>query len=144
VIWIANFFRSSNERVIGIICFETEGHYSDEPKSKIIPPPIDSFFDHDSGNFLPIVNDRSSKQFLKSVVNQFASVSDFPSVGSIAEQSFVDLEISDQVSFGREGFKAIMVTDTLLTRSPKPMLTLRRSALAKTLGRSLTMWPWLR
>jgi hypothetical protein len=99
-----------------------EGHHSDEPKSQIVPPPIDSFFDHDEGNFLAIMNDRSSKQLLKSVVNQFASVSDFPCVGLIAEQRFVDLEMSDQVSFWREGFKAIMVKDNVLMRTPKPVL----------------------
>jgi len=112
--------RSQGERVVGMICLETVGHYSNEPKSQTIPPPIDSFFDHDRGNFLAIMSDRSSGQFLKSVVNQFANVSDFPCVGLIAEQGFVGLEMSDHVSFWREGFKAIMVTDTVFMRTPKP------------------------
>jgi hypothetical protein len=116
----SNMLRSQGERVIGMICLETVGHYSDEPKSQMIPPPIDSFFNHDRGNFLAIMSDRSSGQFLKSVVNQFASASDFPCIGLMAEQGFVGLEMSDQVSFWKEGFKAIMVTDTVFMRIPKP------------------------
>jgi len=116
----AHMLRSQGERVNGMICLETVGHYSDEPKSQMIPPPMGSFFDHDRGNFLAILSDRSSGQFLKSVVNQFANVTDFPCVGLIAEQGFVGLEMSDQVSFWKEGFKAIMVTDTVFMRTPRP------------------------
>jgi hypothetical protein len=64
------------------------------------------------------MSDRPSGQFLKSVVNQL-QVPDFPCVGLIAEQRF-GLEMSDQVSFWREGFKAIMVTDTVFMRTPRP------------------------
>ena len=116
----ASMLRLQGEQVIGMICLETVGHYSDQPKSQTIPQPINSFFNHDRGNFLAIMSDRSSEQLLKSMVNQFANVSDFPCVGLIAEQEFVGLEMSDQVSFWREGFKAIMVTDTVFMRTPRP------------------------
>src|SRR5271157_3860340 len=116
----AHMLRSQGERVNGMICLETVGHYSDEPKSQTIPPPINSLLNHDRGNFLAIMSDRSSGEFLKSVVNHFANVSNFPCVGLIAEQGFVGLEMSDQVSFWREGLKAIMVTDTVFMRTPKP------------------------
>jgi len=112
--------RSQGEQVSGMICLETLGYYSDEPKSQMIPPPVDCFFNHDRGNFLVFMSDLSSGQFLKSVVNQFADVSDFPCVTLIGEQGFVGLEMSDQVSFWREGFKAIMVTDSVFMRTPRP------------------------
>ncbi len=66
------------------------------------------------------MSDRSSGQLLKSVVKQFANVSDFPCVGLMTEPGFVGLEMSDQVSFWREGVKAIMVTDTVFMRTPRP------------------------
>jgi Zn-dependent M28 family amino/carboxypeptidase len=116
----SNMLRSQREAVTGMICLETLGYYSDEPKSQMIPPPVDSFFNHDRGNFLVFMSDLLSGQFLKSVANQFANESDFPCVGLIADQGFVGLEMSDQVSFWQEGFKAIMVTDSVFMRTPRP------------------------
>ena len=138
----ASMLRSQGEQVSGMICLETLGYYSDEPKSQMIPPPVDCFFNHDRGNFLVFMSDLSSGQFLKSVVNQFADVSDFPCVTLIGEQGFVGLEMSDQVSFWREGSRQSWSLTPFSYVLLDLMPTLQRTTLAKTRGRSLTMEPW--
>ncbi len=112
--------KSQKEHVIGMVCLETVGYYSNERGSQIVPPPVSNYFNHNIGNFVTFMGDRSSADLLKTVLFGFAEQSEFPCVGLLAETGFVGLQMSDQISFWKQGFKAIMVTDTVFMRTPKP------------------------
>ncbi len=98
-----------------MMSLEMLGAYSDRPDSQSYPPIIGWFYP-DRANFIAFVSNLSSRRVLRCVVQAFRRVSDFPSE-SLAAPSFVPgVSWSDQLSFWRQGYPALMVTDTAFYR----------------------------
>ena len=98
-----------------MLSLEMLGCYSDEPGSQSYPPLL-RFFYPDRGNFIAFVSNFNSRQELHQVVDAFRAHSDFPAE-SLATFEFVPgVSWSDHLSFWREGYPALMVTDTAFHR----------------------------
>ncbi len=100
-----------------MMSLEMLGAYSDQPGSQRYPPLIGWFYP-DRANFIGFVSNIASRHALKRTVEAFRRVSTFPSE-SLATFSFVPgVSWSDQLSFWRAGYPALMVTDTAFYRYP--------------------------
>ncbi|MGQ0657095.1 MAG: M28 family peptidase [Chromatiales bacterium] len=109
--------RKRSDDIRLMMALEMLGAYTDEPDSQRYPPFIGWFYP-DRGNFIGFVSNIASRRALKRAVAAFRSVSPFPSE-YLATFSFVPgISWSDQLSFWREGYRAIMVTDTAFYRYP--------------------------
>ncbi len=100
-----------------MISLEMLGAYSGQRHSQRYPPIIGWFYP-DRADFIAFVSNLPSRHALKRAVKAFRSVSAFPS-HYLAAPSFVPgVAWSDQLSFWRQGYPALMVTDTAFYRYP--------------------------
>ncbi len=109
--------RERGDRIRLMISLETLGFYSDQPGSQSYPPFLGFFFP-DRGNFLGFVSNFASRRWLNRTVNAFKAHSELP-VESVAMFTWVPgIGWSDHLSFWKQGYPALMVTDTALYRYP--------------------------
>ncbi len=100
-----------------MLSLETIGYYSDKPGSQRYPFPL-GFFYPSTGNFIAFVSNLSSRALLQEVIVSFRRHADFPSE-SVAAPAFIPgVDWSDHWSFWKEGYAALMVTDTAPYRYP--------------------------
>jgi Zn-dependent M28 family amino/carboxypeptidase len=107
--------RQRGDDVRLMLSLEMLGSYSDAPGSQAYPPLLRWFYP-DRGNFIAFVSNLRSRRALDAVVRAFRSCSDFPAE-RLASPAFVPgVAWSDQWSFWRAGYRALMVTDTAFYR----------------------------
>ncbi|MGZ8203033.1 MAG: M28 family peptidase [Burkholderiales bacterium] len=115
--WYARAARKRGDDIRVMLSLEMLGYYSERPGSQRYPPFMRWFYP-DRGDFIAFVSNLASKQALRETVRAFRAHCDFP-CESLATFSFVPgVSWSDQLSFWREGYAALMVTDTAFYRNP--------------------------
>jgi hypothetical protein len=107
--------RTRKENIVAMLSLETMGYYSEAPNSQEYPFPF-SFFYPNTANFIGFVGNLSSRQLMKQCLVAFRRHTKFPSEGTAAPGWVTGIGWSDHWSFWREGYRAIMVTDTALFR----------------------------
>lgn len=109
--------RERGDPVTGMISLETIGYYSDEPGSQRYPPLFRLFYPG-RGDFLGFVSNLRSRRLLRNAVAAFRAASDWP-VQSVATFELVPgIGWSDHLAFWRQGWPALMITDTAPYRYP--------------------------
>jgi hypothetical protein len=107
--------RSRNENIVGMLSLETIGFYSEVPDSQAYPFPFSFFYPH-TANFIGFVGNIRSRNLVKRSLAAFRQTTRFPSEGTAAPGWITGIGWSDHWSFWREGYRAIMVTDTAFFR----------------------------
>jgi hypothetical protein len=107
--------------VIGMICYEMIGYFSDEPNSQPFPSPELAKIYPSTGNFIMTVGIDKYDSFNKKVRQLMSEGSDidvhnvsFPSDNSLAGLA----SLSDQRNYWKFGYKALMINDTSFVRNP--------------------------
>lgn len=100
-----------------MISLEMLGCYCQEAGSQRYPPLLKPFFP-DRGNFIAFVSDWRSRTHLRRMVRAFRSHSEFPVESLAAPWLVPGVAASDHFSFWRQGYRAMMVTDTAFYRNP--------------------------
>jgi Zn-dependent M28 family amino/carboxypeptidase len=113
----ANTCRQKNENIVAMLSLETIGYYTDRPKTQKYPPPFSLFYPS-TANFLGFVSDSASKKLLHAVIASFRKNCKFPSQGGAIPEIVPGINWSDHWSFWRNGYPAIMITDTAPFRYP--------------------------
>jgi len=109
--------RSRGDDIRLMLSLETMGYYSDQPHSQGYPA-LFRFFYPDRADFIALVSNFRSRRTMYRLAREFRQVSDFP-LQHVATFAFVPgVAWSDHLSFWREGYRAIMVTDTAFYRYP--------------------------
>lgn len=103
--------KDRGERVAAMLSLETMGCYSDVPGSQAYPPPMGRGLPV-AGDFVAFVGDTSAKDLVRRCVGSFRSHTRFPSQGVSAPDQVQGISWSDHWYFARQGFPALMVTDT--------------------------------
>ena len=109
--------RARGLKITGMIALETLGYYSDEEGSQEYPPGLSHIFPG-KGNFVAFVSDLSSRAFLKRSHALFIQTLDFPIEKAALPDYLPGVGWSDHASFWREGYPALMATDTAPFRNP--------------------------
>ncbi len=109
--------RARGEKIVAMLSLETIGYYSDEKGSQHYPFPFSLFYPS-TGNFIGFVANTASAEILSDVVASFRRHTEFPSEGGALPSIIPGISFSDQWSFWRQGYSALMVTDTALFRYP--------------------------
>ncbi|MCC7486605.1 MAG: M28 family peptidase [Burkholderiales bacterium] len=109
--------RERGENVVAMFSLETIGYYSDRPGSQRYPFPL-SFFYPSAGGFLAFVSNLSSRGLLHEALLAFRRHAAFPSEGVAAPAFIPGVDWSDHWAFWKEGYPALMVTDTAPYRYP--------------------------
>jgi Zn-dependent M28 family amino/carboxypeptidase len=98
-----------------MVSLETLGCYFDQPGSQRYPLLFRYFFP-DRGNFLGLVSDFRSGRLMRRMAKTFRRHSDFPLKHVAAFRWIPGIAWSDHLSFWRQGYPALMVTDTAFYR----------------------------
>jgi Zn-dependent M28 family amino/carboxypeptidase len=107
--------RARGDDIRLMVSLEMLGYYSDDPGSQRYPAPL-KFFYPDRGNFIAFVANLRSRAPLRRLVRAFRAHSDFPAESLATFEFIPGVAWSDQLSFWRQGYRALMVTDTAFYR----------------------------
>ena len=105
------------ENIIAMISLETIGYYSDSENSQLYPFPFSLYYPS-SGDFIGFVGNISSRTLVRRAIRVFREEATLPSQGVAAPGWLTGVGWSDQWSFWRENYPAIMITDTAIFRYP--------------------------
>jgi hypothetical protein len=101
-----------------MISLETIGYFSDAARSQIYPSPGLGLLYPKVGNFIGFVSNVHSRTLLRRVTALFRKHAKIPSEGAALPSFIPGVSWSDQWSFWRNGYPAMMVTDTAPFRYP--------------------------
>jgi len=114
----AESLKRAGRDVRGMICLEMIGYFSDRPDSQLFPLPFMRWIYPEKGNFITLVSNFQSRDFLKSIRNGFRKGTDLPAESLSTVSIVPGVDFSDHRSFWKLGYNAIMVTDTAFYRNP--------------------------
>lgn len=107
--------RARGDRIHLMVSLEMLGFYSDRPGSQRYPPLL-RFFYPDRANYIAFVSNLNSRKRLSDIVQAFRAHSDFPVESLATFEAVPGVGWSDQLSFWRHGYPAVMITDTAFHR----------------------------
>ena len=110
--------RERGDDIRAMFSLETLGYYSDAPGSQKFPAFLFRLFYPSRGNFVAFVSDFKSRALLKQAVAAFRGNSKFPVECIAMHPRVAGIGWSDHASFWREGYPAVMVSDTAIFRYP--------------------------
>jgi Zn-dependent M28 family amino/carboxypeptidase len=114
----AKHCREANEAIVGMVCLEEIGYYTEAANSQKLPHPVLRLVAPAVGNFISFVGNFASTNLLKHCVASFRDCVQFPSEAVALPSIMAGSDFSDHASFWRFGYPAIMVTDTAFYRYP--------------------------
>lgn len=109
--------RAHGDRIVAMLSLETIGYFSDAKGSQKYPAPLDHFYPSE-GNFIAFVGNLGSRALVHEATGSFRRHAAFPSRGGAYPESLPGVSWSDHSSFWKEGYRAVMVTDTAPFRYP--------------------------
>lgn len=105
------------EKIVAMLSLESIGYYRDAPGSQQYPAGLEHVFP-DRGNFVAFASNLGSRGLLHDCIETFRAHATVPSEGASLPESVPGVAWSDQWSFWRFGYPAVMVTDTAPYRNP--------------------------
>lgn len=109
--------RARGEKIVAMLSLETMGYYSDVAGSQRYPLPFALFYPS-TADFIGFVGNLRSRDLVRRTIGVFRRHVAFPSEGVAAPGWIIGIGWSDHWSFWKEGYSAVMVTDTALFRYP--------------------------
>lgn len=122
--------RERGEHIVLMLSLETIGYYSDEPGSQRFLFPLNLIYPS-TGNFIAFVSNVENGFLVQQLVGSFRRQAQFPSEGGALWGLVPGVGWSDHWAFWKEGFPAVMVTDTALFRYPAYHLNTDRPELVQ-------------
>ena len=113
----ARLAAKENQNIVAMYALETIGYFRDEPGTQHYPAPLGLFYPS-AGNFIAFVGNLSSRGLVTRSLRSFRTHASFPSEGIAAPEFFPGINWSDHWSFWKQGYPAVMVTDTAPYRYP--------------------------
>lgn len=114
----AKSLKDQEVNVLGMLCYEMIGYFSEEPGSQTYPDEALARLYPDTGNFIIVVgiqayDDFNSKVYQQMSINSQIDVQKitFPEPGGLAS-------MSDHLNYWKFGFPALMINDTSFLRNP--------------------------
>lgn len=107
--------------VIGMICYEMIGYFSDKPNSQKFPSPELSEIYPNTGNFIMTVGIDKYDNFNKKVRQLMSEASDIAvyNISIPTNHQLISIaELSDHVNYWKFGYNALMINDTSDLRNP--------------------------
>jgi len=114
----ARSVKEKGERVEGMICLEMIGYFCDREGCQHYPLPFMNVKFPKSGNYISMVGNLRSRGFTQKIAKDFRENTDLPVITLNAPAIVIGIDFSDHWSFGKFGYRALMVTDTAFYRNP--------------------------
>ena len=111
--------RAAGRRVRAMICLEMLGCFTDQRGSQRFPFPLLQLFYPSRGNFIAVVGNALGVGIVRRVKRSMRAGADLPVYSINAPAIVPGIDLSDHRSFWREGFPAVMITDTAFYRNER-------------------------
>jgi Zn-dependent M28 family amino/carboxypeptidase len=119
----AKSLKKSGVRVKAMLSLEMIGYFTEKPNSQSFPVPFLKPFYPDRGNFIAVIGNLSGLTLvgrIKKLMREHSSIT----VCSLNSPSLLPgVDFSDNRSFWKNGYPAVMITDTSFYRNPHYHLT---------------------
>ena len=109
--------RARNDQIVAMMSIESIGYYDSDPGTQRYPFPLNYAYP-DVGDFIGFVSNLKSRGLLHQAISAFRAHTRFPTQGAAAPAWVPGVWWSDHWSFWKEGYPAIMISDTALYRNP--------------------------
>ncbi|MGB2706124.1 MAG: M28 family peptidase [Candidatus Omnitrophota bacterium] len=109
--------RARGENIKAALILESIGYYTDKPLSQQYPALV-GFFYPNKGNYISVVGNLPSGALAGKIVSIFKEKSRFPIELFVFPSFVTGIDFSDNWSFWKEGYPAVMITDTAFYRNP--------------------------
>ena len=111
--------KQRGDAVVGMLSIETIGYYKDEKGTQEYPPLVGLAYPS-TGNFIAFVGPASNggSEWVERCTAAFRAASDVPAEGAALPSLVPRVNSSDHWSFWKQGWPALMVTDTAPYRYP--------------------------
>ena len=113
----ADAARAAGDSIVAMVAIESIGYYDVEPGSQKYPFPLNLAYP-DRGDFIGFVANLRSAGLLRRAIATFRAHTAFPTQGAAAPWWVPGVWWSDHWPFWRQGYRAIMITDTAPYRNP--------------------------
>jgi Zn-dependent M28 family amino/carboxypeptidase len=113
----ADAARARGDRIVAMLSIESIGYYDSNPGSQRYPFPLKLAYP-DVGDFIGFVSNLRSGPLVRRAIATFRSAIPFPTQGAALPSWVPGVWWSDHWSFWRQGYRAIMITDTAPFRNP--------------------------
>lgn len=113
----ASYLKEQKALVEVMISLEMIGYFRDEPIQRFPLPGMELFYPK-TGNFIGVVGDIPSHRYVRLIKNGIRRHSRMDARSLTAPHFFGGINLSDNYSFWRHGYRAVMVTDTSFFRNP--------------------------
>jgi hypothetical protein len=110
--------KKRGEKIHLMIALEMLGYYSEDKKKQEYPLPLMSLFYPTTPNFVLVVGNLASRHMVKLAGDTLKNACIPPVETLIVPGFFPNVRLSDNSSFWKMGFKAVMITDTAMYRNP--------------------------
>jgi Zn-dependent M28 family amino/carboxypeptidase len=113
--------KSRGEQIIGMLCLEMVGYFTNAERSQLLPPAIPKrlrWLFPRKGNFLASVGNFRSWQLAWAFRGGFKRASRLPLFSNVLPEAINEIRLSDNSSFWDYGYPALMLTDTSFLRNP--------------------------
>lgn len=107
----------NKEKVELMISLECLGYYSEEKGSQKYPFPL-NFFYPDRANFIGIVSNLRSRNYMNKIVEIFKEKTEIYTQHLAFPPIIPEMNFSDHYPFWKRNFKALLITDTAFLRNP--------------------------
>lgn len=114
----ARSLKEKGVKVLGMVCYEMIGYFSDLPGSQSYPDESLALLYPDTGNFIIVVGIQAHEDFNQKFYEQMSVNSGidvqkitFPQAGGLAS-------MSDHINYWKFGFPALMINNTSFLRNP--------------------------
>jgi len=114
----ARSLKEKNDKVEGMICLEMIGYFCDREGCQHYPVPFMNLKFPRAGSYVSMVGNLRSRRFTHEIAADFRKNTDLPVITLNAPAIVIGIDFSDHWSFGKFGYKALMVTDTAFYRNP--------------------------
>jgi hypothetical protein len=109
--------RARNDQIVAMLSIESIGYFDTDKGSQRYPFPLNLAYP-DVGDFIGFVSNLSSRSLLHRAIGAFRTHATLPTQGAAAPSWVPGVWWSDHWSFWREGYPALMITDTAPYRNP--------------------------
>ena len=113
----ADAARARGDRIVAMLSIESIGYYDSKPGSQRYPFPLKLAYP-DVGDFIGFVSNLRSGPLVRRAIATFRGAVPFPTQGAALPSWVPGVWWSDHWSFWRQGYRAIMITDTAPFRNP--------------------------
>ncbi len=96
---------------------EMIGYFSDAPGSQRFPSSVLSLFYPTEGNFISVIGKMGAGMLVRKIKKAMAEATSLPVYSINAPRLIPGVDFSDHLSYWREGYPAVMITDTAFYRN---------------------------